>query len=91
MEVPERLARKIDLFRATGVLVNEKLDIFQDASWLQVMVGQGIMPRDYHPIADTLTDAQLADKLEKTRQTKMQPLDRIPAHDEFLEKFCKAG
>ena len=91
MEVPERLTRKIDLFRATGVLVNEKLDIFQDASWLQVMVGQGVMPRDYHPLADTLSDEQLADKLEKTRQTKMQPLDQIPAHDEFLEMFCKAG
>ena len=91
MDVPERLTQKINLFRATGVLINEKLDIFQDASWLQVMVGQGILPQDYHPLADALTDAELADKLEKTRLTKMQPMDRIPAHDEFLERFCKAG
>ena len=91
MEVPERITEKMDLFRATGILTKENLDIFLEPSWLQVMVGQGIMPQDYHPLADTLTDEQLEDKLEKTRQTKMQPMDRIPSHDEFLEVYCKAG
>lgn len=91
MDVPQRLTDKIELFRETGTLVKDNLDIFLEPSWLQVMLGQGVMPTDYHPLAGTLTDAQLADKLDKTRQTKMQPLDQIPSHDEFLEAFCKAS
>jgi tryptophan halogenase len=55
------------------------------------MLGQGIMPQDYHPLADTLSDEQLADKLAMTRKTKMQPMGQIPAHDEFLEMYTKSG
>ena len=55
------------------------------------MLGQGIMPKDYHPLADTLSDEQLEDKLLKTQQTKRQPMDQIPSHDKFLEVFCKAS
>ncbi len=91
MDVPERLKQKMELFEATGVLTNDNLDIFLEASWLQVMLGQGIMPQDYHPLADSLTDAQLKDKLQNTIATKKQPMERIPAHDDFLEMFCKAS
>ncbi len=91
MEVPERITQKVELFRKSGVITNDNLDIFLDASWLQVMLGQGIMPQDYHPLADTLSDEQLEDKLLKTRQTKRQPMDQIPSHDKFLEVFCKAS
>ncbi|MGB5335547.1 MAG: tryptophan halogenase family protein [Woeseiaceae bacterium] len=91
MDVPERITQKIELFKATGTLTKDNFDIFLESSWLQVMLGQGIMPQDYHPLADTLTEAQLLDKLRKTKETKMQPMAQIPGHDEFLEMFCKAG
>ncbi len=90
MEIPQRIKDKIELFEATGTLTKENFDIFLESSWLQVMHGQGIMPRDYHPLADTLSEAQLRDKLINTRKTKMQPMDQIPAHDDFLEMFGKA-
>ena len=91
MDIPERLKNKLELFRATGVLTNDHMDIFLDASWLQVMVGQGVMPRDYHPLADTLSDEQLEDKLAMTKKTKMQPMDQIPSHDEFLEMYTRSN
>ena len=90
MDIPQRIKDKIELFRTTGALTKENFDIFLESSWLQVMHGQGIMPRDYHPLADTLTEAQLREKLSNTRKTKMQPMDQIPAHDDFLEMFGKA-
>ena len=89
MEVPQRLTDKIELFRSSGNLVQDQLDIFLEPSWLQVMLGQGVMPQDYHPIADKLSDAQLKDKLTKTMQLKKEPLPKIPSHDEFLKIFCK--
>ena len=91
MDVPERLRTKTELFAANGTLVHDDLDIFLDSSWLQVMLGQGIVPRDYHPLADRLSDAELLDKLEKTRLTKLQPMEKMPGHDEFLEMFCRTG
>lgn len=91
MDIPERIHQKTELFRASGALTKDNLDIFHEPSWLQVMLGQGVMPEDYHPLADVLSDEQLKDKLQKTLATKMQPMDQIPGHDEFLEMFCKAS
>ncbi|MGI9237333.1 MAG: tryptophan halogenase family protein [Woeseiaceae bacterium] len=91
MDIPERITQKIELFRANGSLFKDNLDIFLEPSWLQVMLGQGIMPKDYHPLAGTLSEAQLKDKLINTKKTKLQPMDQIPSHDEFLEMFCKAS
>jgi tryptophan halogenase len=89
MDVPDRLIEKIGLFRANGSLVQDQLDIFLESSWLQVMLGQGVMPRDYHPIADSLSDEQLREKLANTRKLKREPLSKLPSHDQFLEMFCK--
>ena len=91
MDVPERITEKMDLFRATGTLTKDNMDIFLESSWLQVMLGQGIMPQDYHPLADTLTEEQLKEKLENTKKTKLQPMPKIPSHDDFLEMFCKVS
>ena len=88
MNVPERLVRKIELFRSNGGLFQDQLDIFLESSWLQVMLGQGVMPQDYHPLADSLSDDQLREKLANTRKLKMEPLPKIPSHDEFLKMFC---
>lgn len=88
MDVPQRLTEKVELFRANGSLVQDQYDIFLEPSWLQVMLGQGVTPQDYHPIADGLTDAQLREKLQNTLELKRQPLEKLPSHDEFLKMFC---
>ena len=91
MDVPERITRKIELFRANGGLQQDQLDIFLEPSWLQVMLGQGVVQRDCHPLADALSDDQLREKLSKTKMLKNQPLSKIPSHDQFLEMFCKSA
>ena len=90
MDVPDRITEKMELFRRTGTLVKESFDIFLESSWLQVMVGQGIMPEDYHPLANTLSEEQLKEKLVNTRKTKLQPMDQIPDHDAFLDMYSNA-
>ncbi len=88
MQVPERITRKMSLFRANGTLEQDAQDLFKEASWLQVMLGQGVMPEDYHPLADRLTEPELKAKLENTRKTKQQPLEQILGHDEFLRTYA---
>ncbi|MFK8014737.1 MAG: tryptophan halogenase family protein [Gammaproteobacteria bacterium] len=87
MSIPDRLRDKIQMFRSDGRLTADQYDIFLEPSWLQVLVGQGVVPNDYHPLADALTDAQLHEKLTSMAAVKREPLAQMPSHDQFLELF----
>ncbi|NMP16292.1 tryptophan halogenase family protein [Thalassotalea sp. Y01] len=88
MQVPESLTHKIELFRQTGRLFREQNDLFHDSSWLQVMLGQGIIPQDYHPIANTLSDEMLKTNLQRIKAIKNEPIAQLPSHDQFLKNYC---
>lgn len=90
MAVPGRLRDKIELFRATGRLFQDPYDIFKDASWLQVLVGQGVMPDDHHPIAEALPPAELANALDEIAATKRKGLEGFLPHDDFLAAAVRA-
>lgn len=90
MAVPERLAQKIQLFKQTGHVFNDANDIFRDASWLQVMLGQGVMPADFHPSVNAIPDAALLSSLEQIRQAKWQPLTQMTGHDDFLRRYTSS-
>jgi tryptophan halogenase len=90
MEIPGRLHEKIEAFRASAAVFNDQSDIFRDASWIEVMLGQGIHPVDYHPAADALPDEELLNAMEKIWQAKQQPLPRLLGHDEFLQRYAAA-
>ena len=46
MEVPDSLTHKMELFAASGRVGRDVDDLFRDASWVQVMLGQGIIPEE---------------------------------------------
>lgn len=89
MEVPERLTNKIAQFEKNGTLIHDEYDVFWEASWLQVLHGQGITPKDYHPLANQFEEAKLKSILENIRQNKQAPVAQMPSHDEFISMFCK--
>lgn len=91
LEVPERLARKIDLFRANGTLVQDQYDIFMEPSWVQVLMGQGILPEDHHPLADGPGDAELAEQLSQLADLKARPLTQLPSHDAYLQRMVEGA
>ncbi|WP_111977628.1 tryptophan halogenase family protein [Algibacillus agarilyticus] len=89
MDIPDSLAHKIQIFKENGRLFREQNDLFQDSSWLQVMVGQGLIPNDYHPIANSIPTSQLMGMLEQVKTMKEKPIAALPSHDEFLAKLVK--
>lgn len=89
IDVPDALKRKIALFKETGKIFREQDDLFHDASWLQVMLGQGIMPDDYHPIANSISDSQLQEMLVNMKKIKENLSATMPSHDQFIENLCK--
>ena len=89
MKIPDSLAHKIEIFKENGRLFREQNDLFTESSWLQVMLGQGIIPQDYHPLANNLSVEKLNEMLRKIREIKQEPIDKLPTHDEFLKMFCR--
>jgi tryptophan halogenase len=90
LPIPSRLQDKIDVFKDVGGLFDDQHDIFRDASWLQVMMGQGIMPRDYHPAANVPPNDELVATLAKIQEAKQQPLAKLMPHDQFLSRYTGA-
>ena len=91
LPAPEGLRRKLDLFRATGQIFREDEELFTEQSWLQVMVGQGVLPRRYHPAADELPQGQLEDFLGTIRSVIGTAVERMPTHESFIAAHCASG
>ncbi|HEY0413859.1 MAG TPA: tryptophan halogenase family protein, partial [Allosphingosinicella sp.] len=88
--LPEGLAQKIALFEAGGAIVRHNLELFDAPSWLQVMWGQGLRPSAYNPLADRLTDAELAEFLRLSRAHARRVADAMPTHGDFIAGHCAA-
>lgn len=89
MEIPDSLAHKIQIFSDNGQLFREQNDLFAESSWLQVMLGQGIEPKDYHPIANNIEETKLMSMLKQVQSIKNEPVSQLPTHDEFLKNICR--
>lgn len=84
MEIPESLRYKIDLFRAQGHVERYTRGMFLEPSWVAVYLGQGIIPRTYHPFVNRLTDYQLATELYDIRQSIADIVKKMPTHAEHF-------
>nr|QBC65511.1 putative tryptophan halogenase [Alphaproteobacteria bacterium] len=91
MDVPDSLTHKLELFAASGRTGRDPDDLFQDASWVQVMLGQGIIPADYDPMADQIADSQLAEFLANLRRIITRSVAGLPSHEDYLARHCPAA
>jgi len=90
MPVPDSLAHRIQLFRETGRVFRAREDLFQENSWIQVMLGQGIVPEQYHPVADVLSDDELTRFMANIKSRVDQTVARLPRHEAYVDQYCKA-
>ena len=88
--MPETLAHRIELFRARGKVARHDGQLFADSSWIAVMMGQGITPKHWDPLADALPLPELQKRADELRGAMHRAIARMPAHAEFIEKNCKA-
>jgi tryptophan 7-halogenase len=88
MPIPDTLEQKIELFRETGRVFRKNEELFVENSWVQVMMGQGITPQTYHPIAEKLSDQELARFLSTIRETVAQTVRSLPEHAAYVSQYC---
>jgi len=90
MQIPQSLQQKIELFSETGKIYNSPESLFANEAWQQVMIGQGIIPADYHPLANAMTSAQLAEYHRNVKSIVSQVVAKLPKHQDFLDAVNRA-
>lgn len=90
MSVPDSLAHRIELFRKTGKVHKEPGELFAENSWIQVMLGQGILPEQYHPTADVMTDEELTAFMQGIKGHVDRTVARLPKHADYIKQYCPA-
>lgn len=90
MEVPTTLQRKLDLWMANGRIFREDEELFAEESWIQVLLGQGMIPRGYDPLVDIKSDAQIAQYLGNIAAVIGKCVAVMPEHAEYVAKTCLA-
>lgn len=88
MPIPTSLSHRLDHFRETGRVYKYAKDLFHETSLVQVMLGQGIKPKAYHPIVDLMGDQELNTFLENIRKKVKQNVAQLPLHVDFIKQYC---
>ncbi|BCA62695.1 hypothetical protein HMP09_1929 [Sphingomonas sp. HMP9] len=88
MAIPETLAEKIRGFRTRAQLTQEEGDLFTDPAWLQVMIGQGVEPDGWSPLAERVDPASLVKFLRDVRTNARRIAGALPRHADFIASHC---
>jgi len=81
MDVPASLRHRIELFAETGRVFRIPNELFAENSWIQVMLGQGITPRQRHPVPNLMGDDELNHFLPGRHPPHVDnTVARLPAH-----------
>lgn len=88
MPIPDTLSRKIDLFRENGRIFRENDELFAEESWLQVMIGQRIVPESYDPLVDTQPQEAISRYLEDIETVIKRCVDVMPTQRDFIAQHC---
>ena len=83
--VPETLTHRIDIFRDRGLLYQVGADeYFSMASWMAVMIGQGVHPRMSNPLYGYQNLPRAAAGMDATRSGIGHAAEALPTHEAFL-------
>jgi tryptophan halogenase len=88
MSIPGSLQEKIELFRGNGTVLQDSADLFNEHSWIAVMLGQGITPAGHDPLADSVPPENLRRFARHIRDLIASTAAAMPLHEAFVEQNC---
>jgi tryptophan 7-halogenase len=86
MPLPDALADKMTHFTQTGRIVLTTDEIFKEASWFAVMMGQGLRPLDYNPLLDSLSAEENYAHLARIAQEIAAALGPMTRHEDYIRR-----
>jgi tryptophan halogenase len=91
MSIPESLRYKLDQFKACGRLVSTSTELFQNPNWLAVLVGQKVSPQACDPLVLHRAPIEADRLLAGLRRTIVEAAEAMPAHQQYIERNCRAA
>jgi tryptophan 7-halogenase len=91
MTLPDSLVYKEEQFARTGRIVLGTDELFREASWFAVMMGQGLDPRDYNPLIDSYSSADNDAHLARLRREIAAAVAHAPLHEDAIGQRLKRG
>jgi len=88
VEAPESLAARIALFRESGRVFREGEELFTESGWTQVLIGQGIVPESWHPLAELLGEEDLAGFLAAVKRQIDHHAAAWPPHADIVARIA---
>ena len=82
--LPDGLQQRIDMYRATGRIVQQRPEAFTDLDWFFLFEAAGIVPRDYDPLVDTVDFEQVKRLMLAISQKLSADVAAAPTHDSFF-------
>ncbi|WP_288131384.1 tryptophan halogenase family protein [Microbulbifer sp.] len=88
MEIPDTLASRLDMFRANGRIIPDPEDLFTEHSWLAVMLGQGIKPRNYDALVSRIPERALIYNMRQLKDAVEKTAMSLPTHQDYIDRHC---
>ncbi|MBT0667904.1 tryptophan 7-halogenase [Novosphingobium profundi] len=89
--LPDTLAARIDLFRSSGRVIERDSPVFSRDSWLSVLLGQGIEPQGFDPLAHALPAPERARILRAMHAVIAQTAGTMARHEDTLSRHFRAA
>ncbi len=90
MDIPDSLKARLEVFASQGHANVMQTELFKDTSWFAVLAGQGLIPRDYNPVADAISVDDLKVRLSRIRTQILDRVGKLPSHDAYIAARCAA-
>ena len=91
MMLPDTLIEKEEQYRRSGRLMLGGEELFREASWLAVLNGQGIVARDYNPLADVIDATANRAQLDGIAVIVERAAPTLPKHDAVMAGLLAGG
>ena len=90
MDIPQTLAHRIDIFKQNAYVWPDDVALFRVDSWVQVMMGQGLKPENFHSAGKITGKQGLMQSLAKLKSSIEQTVQQLPTHQQFINHYCAA-
>jgi tryptophan halogenase len=91
MDVPDSLREKIAIFAHRGYVEKYKDGLFAPPSWIAVLIGQGVVPERYEPVADNVAFDEMLAEMNALRDQISSRVGSMPRHADFSADYCAAA
>ncbi len=87
--LPNSLAHSVEQFEARGRLPFYEEESFDKQSWLAVLIGIGLLPRQVDPIAAALREDEAAAWMQRMADGITQEAARVPPYRDYLGRMLQ--